>query len=42
MREIRLTTPERLLVTTAARTSEADFAGSPLPAIFDSFRLVEQ
>lgn len=39
--ELRLVTPERLLVLTSARTSDADFAASPLPAVFDSFRLAQ-
>ena len=37
--ELRLLTPGRLLVATSARTSAADFAGSPLPAVAGSLRL---
>ncbi len=37
--ELRLITAERLLIATSARTSDADFAASALPAVFDSFRL---
>ncbi|MDQ3611107.1 MAG: hypothetical protein M4D85_05770 [Actinomycetota bacterium] len=37
--ELRLITAERLLVATSARTSSADFEASPLPVVFDSFRL---
>ena len=37
--ELRLITPARLLLATSARTSAADFAGSPLPAVAASLRL---
>ena len=37
--ELRLLTPDKLLILTNARSTDADFDTSALPKVFDSFRV---